>query len=69
MLRLTITPTDPTDFEILDPDEPLADPILDFAAEHIGDADSITFEVVYVGFESSPDVLTVNRSGQVSTDA
>lgn len=64
MLILTITPLDPEQFhDELDPDE--ADPILEFAAEHIGDAEAITFQVVYVGAESAPDIITVNRAGEV----
>lgn len=45
-------------------DEP--DPVLEFAARHIGHAGSVTFEVVYTGFEDVPDVVTVTRAGDVS---
>lgn len=47
-------------------------PIEEFAAEHIGDAETITFEVVYPRGDqdrdeewSSPDVLTVDRAGVI----
>jgi len=63
VLRLTITPLDPEDFEDADP--PDADPILEFARDHIGDADEVTFEVVYVGHQDVPDIVIVTRGGEV----
>lgn len=65
MLRLTVAPLPPEEFGG-DIDPGGSSPILEFAAEHIGDAESITFEVAYVGYEESPDVLTVNRAGEVT---
>lgn len=55
MLRLTIDLEQPTD----------DDPVLEFAHAHIGDAESVTFEVVYAGHEDAPDVLTVTSEGEV----
>lgn len=44
------------------PQPDAADPVLEFAAQHIGDAASIEVRVVYAGFEAAPDILTVERS-------
>jgi hypothetical protein len=41
------------------------DPVAEFAADHIGDAETVTIKVVYTGYETAPDILTVDRSGAV----
>jgi hypothetical protein len=50
---------------IVKPGAPIGDPVAEFAAKHIGDADTVDVEVVYEGHEGAPDILTVDRSGAV----
>lgn len=47
------------------PGAPIGDPIAEFAAQHIGDADTVDIEVVYEGHEGAPDILTVDRDGEI----
>lgn len=64
MLRLTLEALDPELYAGED-DPPDVDPIGEFARLNIGTADTITFEVVYIGYEDAPDVIVANRAGEV----
>lgn len=47
------------------PGTPIGDPVAEFAAQHIGDAETVDIKVVYEGHEGAPDVLTVDRHGEI----
>lgn len=53
MHSITITSQSPTDL------------VSRYALQNIGDAETIAIEVIYEGYEEEPDILTVDRKGEI----